>query len=244
MVLEALANVEGTPREIVTLNAGAALYAADVAASIGDGIERAREAIASGAARRKLDAVRRGHAEARAARRERASSRPRQAAGAASVVRTRRLERAAHPRRAATTTRCQPPRLSPAGMRDSLADDYRACVFEADGAAVGYALFRELPDCTHLRHFFVARRIAGTASAGARSTQLRRDVLPARQARARRGAGVATTPALAFWTATRLRRSATSACKFVPAHTDVHREDWPWQAATSSRRSSRPRRRR
>jgi anthranilate phosphoribosyltransferase len=56
MVLEALGNVEGTPREIVTLNAGVALYAADVAASIGEGIERAREAIASGAAKEKLDA--------------------------------------------------------------------------------------------------------------------------------------------------------------------------------------------
>ena len=56
MILEALANVEGTPREIVTLNAGTALYAANVAASIGEGIERARAAIASGAARKKLDA--------------------------------------------------------------------------------------------------------------------------------------------------------------------------------------------
>jgi anthranilate phosphoribosyltransferase len=56
MVLEALSNVEGTPREIVTLNAATALYAADVATSIGDGIERARAALASGAARRKLDA--------------------------------------------------------------------------------------------------------------------------------------------------------------------------------------------
>jgi anthranilate phosphoribosyltransferase len=56
MVLEALGNVEGTPREIVTLNAAAALYAANVARSIGDGIERARAAIASGAAKRKLDA--------------------------------------------------------------------------------------------------------------------------------------------------------------------------------------------
>jgi anthranilate phosphoribosyltransferase len=54
MVLEALSGADGTPREIVTLNAGAALYAADVATSIGDGIERAREAIASGAARDKL----------------------------------------------------------------------------------------------------------------------------------------------------------------------------------------------
>ena len=55
MLLEALADVEGTPREIVALNAGAALYAADVAASIQEGIAQARIAIASGAARRKLD---------------------------------------------------------------------------------------------------------------------------------------------------------------------------------------------
>jgi anthranilate phosphoribosyltransferase len=55
MVLEALRDTEGTPREIVALNAGTALYAAGRAASIGEGIERAREAIASGAALRKLD---------------------------------------------------------------------------------------------------------------------------------------------------------------------------------------------
>ena len=55
MLLEALDNVEGTPREIVVLNAGTALYAADRAASIAAGIALAREAIASGAARAKLD---------------------------------------------------------------------------------------------------------------------------------------------------------------------------------------------
>jgi anthranilate phosphoribosyltransferase len=55
MLLEALDNVEGTPREIVVLNAGVALYTANVAASIPEGIARAREAIASGAARRRLD---------------------------------------------------------------------------------------------------------------------------------------------------------------------------------------------
>jgi anthranilate phosphoribosyltransferase len=55
MLLEALGNVEGTPREIVILNAGTALYAANVADSIVEGIERAREAIASGAAKRKLE---------------------------------------------------------------------------------------------------------------------------------------------------------------------------------------------
>jgi anthranilate phosphoribosyltransferase len=56
MLLDALDNRAGTPREIVALNAGAALYAADLASSIGEGIGKAREAIASGAARAKLDA--------------------------------------------------------------------------------------------------------------------------------------------------------------------------------------------
>jgi anthranilate phosphoribosyltransferase len=55
LLLEALANREGTAREIVVLNAGAALYAANRAGSIGEGVERAREAIASGAARSKVD---------------------------------------------------------------------------------------------------------------------------------------------------------------------------------------------
>jgi anthranilate phosphoribosyltransferase len=55
MVLEALGNVEGTPREIVVLNAATALYAAGIAQSIDDGIARAREAIASGTAMQKLE---------------------------------------------------------------------------------------------------------------------------------------------------------------------------------------------
>ena len=56
MVLEALRGVDGTPREIVALNAGAALYAAGIAASVEDGIVRARAAIESGSAMRKLEA--------------------------------------------------------------------------------------------------------------------------------------------------------------------------------------------
>ncbi len=54
MMLAALGNQPGAAREIVCLNAGAALYVANVAESIGDGIAKAREAIASGAARAKL----------------------------------------------------------------------------------------------------------------------------------------------------------------------------------------------
>ena len=42
------------PCDIVLLNAGAALYAAGVATSITEGVKRAREAVASGAAQAKL----------------------------------------------------------------------------------------------------------------------------------------------------------------------------------------------
>ena len=55
VMLGALDNKPGAAREIVCLNAGAALYVANVADSIGDGIVKAREAIASGAARAKLE---------------------------------------------------------------------------------------------------------------------------------------------------------------------------------------------
>lgn len=55
MLCSALENTAGTAREIVTLNAGTALYAANVADSIAHGIDLARETIASGAARAKLD---------------------------------------------------------------------------------------------------------------------------------------------------------------------------------------------
>ncbi|HEY6545491.1 MAG TPA: anthranilate phosphoribosyltransferase [Dokdonella sp.] len=55
MLLDALADVPGIARDIVLLNAGAALYAADVASTIADGIARAREAITSGAAMAKLE---------------------------------------------------------------------------------------------------------------------------------------------------------------------------------------------
>jgi len=54
-VLEALENRAGAARDIVALNAGAALYVAGATTSIKDGVVRAREVLASGAARAKLD---------------------------------------------------------------------------------------------------------------------------------------------------------------------------------------------
>ena len=56
MLLEALEGRRGVPHDIVCLNAGAALYAANVVASIAAGIDLARATIASGAARAKMDA--------------------------------------------------------------------------------------------------------------------------------------------------------------------------------------------
>jgi anthranilate phosphoribosyltransferase len=55
MLLEALDAVEGTPREIVIFNAGVALYAADVAAGLHEGIDLARDAVMSGRAKQKLE---------------------------------------------------------------------------------------------------------------------------------------------------------------------------------------------
>jgi anthranilate phosphoribosyltransferase len=54
-MMEALAGEPGAAHDIVCLNAGTALYAAGVASSIEDGLGKARAAIASGAARAKLD---------------------------------------------------------------------------------------------------------------------------------------------------------------------------------------------
>jgi len=54
MLLGVLDNQPGAPRDIVILNAGAALYAANVAASMREGIEKARAALESGAAKTRL----------------------------------------------------------------------------------------------------------------------------------------------------------------------------------------------
>ena len=55
MLLGVLDNEAGAARDIVILNAGAALYAANVADSMVAGVAMARKAIESGAARQKLD---------------------------------------------------------------------------------------------------------------------------------------------------------------------------------------------
>ncbi|MGB8337624.1 MAG: anthranilate phosphoribosyltransferase [Burkholderiales bacterium] len=55
MLLGVLDNKPGAARDVVALNAGAAIYAAGITPSLGEGVKRAQEALASGAARKKLD---------------------------------------------------------------------------------------------------------------------------------------------------------------------------------------------
>jgi anthranilate phosphoribosyltransferase len=66
-LIAVLANEAGPSRDIVVMNAAAALYVSGVAASLWDGVAAARDAIASGAARAKLEqlvAFTRGFAKA------------------------------------------------------------------------------------------------------------------------------------------------------------------------------------
>jgi len=55
MIQAVLDNQPGPAHNIVAMNAGAALYVADVASSLKDGIERASQAIKSGAAKHKME---------------------------------------------------------------------------------------------------------------------------------------------------------------------------------------------
>ena len=57
MLMGVLNNQSGAPKDIVVLNAGVALYAANVAPSMMDGIQLARKAIESGAAKAKMEAL-------------------------------------------------------------------------------------------------------------------------------------------------------------------------------------------
>jgi anthranilate phosphoribosyltransferase len=54
LVMAVLDNEPGAARDVVVFNTGVALYAANVAANIAEGIARARDALASGAARERM----------------------------------------------------------------------------------------------------------------------------------------------------------------------------------------------
>jgi anthranilate phosphoribosyltransferase len=55
LLLKALRNEQGPAREVVAVNAGAAIYVSGLADSLESGVQKARAVLASGSARRKLD---------------------------------------------------------------------------------------------------------------------------------------------------------------------------------------------
>jgi anthranilate phosphoribosyltransferase len=57
MLLDVLNNKSGVAKDIVVLNAGAAIYVAGIANDLWGGVTKARDVIESGAARKKLDAL-------------------------------------------------------------------------------------------------------------------------------------------------------------------------------------------
>jgi anthranilate phosphoribosyltransferase len=58
IALRVLGNDRSPARDIVLLNAGAAIYAAGVAVSLADGVRRAAQAIDDGSAMERLNALR------------------------------------------------------------------------------------------------------------------------------------------------------------------------------------------
>jgi ribosomal protein S18 acetylase RimI-like enzyme len=82
-------------------------------------------------------------------------------------------------------------------LRAWLAKDYVACVFETDSTAFGYAIFRDLPDCVHLRHFFVEAPFR-RRGLGRRAFELLREMFP-RGKRVLVEVLVGNAAAAAFW---------------------------------------------
>ena len=85
-------------------------------------------------------------------------------------------------------------------LREWLATDYRASVFEVDGEPFGYAIHRELADITHLRHFHVEARFRRRGLGRQAVAILRNEVFP-RDRRLLVEALVSNTAGIAFWEA-------------------------------------------
>lgn len=83
-------------------------------------------------------------------------------------------------------------------LREWLAGDYRASVFEVDGVPFGYSIHRELADCTHLRHFYVEAAYRRRGLGRQAFACLRRDLFPPDR-RILVEALVTNDAAIAFW---------------------------------------------
>lgn len=87
-----------------------------------------------------------------------------------------------------------------ARLREWLEQGYRAHVFEMDGVPCGYAIHRELPDITHLRHYYVEPAFRRQGIGRAAFDALRRDILPGDR-KLLVEALVTNGPGVAFWEA-------------------------------------------
>jgi len=83
-------------------------------------------------------------------------------------------------------------------MRDWLAGDYRAVLFEERSEVVAYALFRELPDEVYLRQLFVVRHRRREGIGGRAVDTLRTEVWP-KDKRLTVEVLVANERGVAFW---------------------------------------------
>src|SRR5438552_13093135 len=83
-------------------------------------------------------------------------------------------------------------------MRDWVAGDYRAVLFEEGSEVVAYALFRELPDEIYLRQLFVVRHRRREGIGRRALDALRAEIWP-KDKRLTVEVLVANEPAVAFW---------------------------------------------
>jgi GNAT superfamily N-acetyltransferase len=124
-----------------------------------------------------------------AVRRARQEDVPRLAAWNAQLVRDERNDEAG------------PEREIEPRLRDWLSKDYVACVFETPAMPFaipfGYAIFRDLPECVHLRHFFVEGPFRRKGY-GRRAFELLREMFP-RGKRILVEVLVANAAGAAFW---------------------------------------------
>jgi predicted acetyltransferase len=87
-----------------------------------------------------------------------------------------------------------------ARMRDWLAEEYQAVVFEEAGGVVAYALYQEQPEEIYLRHLFVVRN-QRRRGIGRRAVELLRSKVWPQNKRLTVSVLVRNTAAVAFWRA-------------------------------------------
>jgi predicted acetyltransferase len=83
-------------------------------------------------------------------------------------------------------------------MREWISAEYRAIIYEEDGAMVAYALFREEPEEIYLRQFFVVRN-RRSQGIGRRAVEILRSQIWSKNKRLTVEVLVANNRAASFW---------------------------------------------